>query len=151
MEAASFYERAGADGRFRATAATAGPWDPRAQHGGPPAALLASVVEACEPVVGLRLARITVELLGPVPVAEVVTRARVVRPGRRVRLVEASLEADGRPVALARAWQIASQADLLPPQPTPLPPERPTARPLRFLIRHLVASTLGLRTSEATI
>src|SRR5207237_8987655 len=97
---ASFYEPLDVSGHYRATAAPAGPWDPGAQHGGPPAALLATVVEACEPAAGFRLARITVELLSPVPVRDVVVRAGVVRPGRRVRLVEATMEADGRPVAL---------------------------------------------------
>lgn len=131
-DAASFYEPLGRDGHFRATAATAGPWDPRAQHGGPPSALLAAVLEACEPVIGLRLARITIELLGPVPVGDVVVQARVVRPGRRVRLLEASMEVDGRPVALGRAWQIASQPGLLVAPALEAPPERPGPEPLRF-------------------
>jgi len=130
--AASFYEPLDVSGGYRATAATAGPWDAGAQHGGPPAALLATVMEACEPVAGFRLARITVELLGPVPVRDVVVRAGVVRPGRRVRLVEATMEADGRPVALGRAWQIASQPDLMPAVPSSPPPERPAPRPVRF-------------------
>jgi Thioesterase-like superfamily len=120
-----FYEPLSEAGRYRATSATAGPWDPGAQHGGPPAALLATTIEQCEPLDGLRLARITVELLGPIPVGDVLVQARVVRPGRRVRLLEASLEAGGRPRALARAWQIVSQPDLVPPQPAPLPPALP--------------------------
>jgi hypothetical protein len=96
------------------------------QHGGPPAALLATVIEGCEPRAGFRLARITVELLAPIPVGEVRAEARVVRPGRRVRLVEATLEVDGRALALARAWQIASQPDVLPPRaPAELPPGLP--------------------------
>jgi Thioesterase-like superfamily len=109
-----YYEPLEGAGRFRATGATAGPWQAGMQHGGPPAALLATLIERCEPQPGLRLARITVELLGPVPVGELLVQARVARPGRRVRLVEAWLEVDGRTMALARAWQIATQADLLP-------------------------------------
>jgi hypothetical protein len=132
MQPACFYEPIGEPGRYRATAATVGPWDPRLQHGGPPTALLATAIEACEPLAGLRLARITVELLGPVPASDVVVQARVVRPGRRVRLVEAVLEADGKPAALARAWQIASQPELLPAQPVVPPPARPGPGPVRF-------------------
>jgi hypothetical protein len=52
----------------------------------------------------------------------------VIRDGRRVRLLEASLAADGKPVALARAWQIAANGeggvpvDLLPAhRPPPVP------------------------------
>ena len=49
------------------TALTVGPWDPGSQHGGAPSALLARAVEA-EPAPGpVRLARLTVELLRPVP------------------------------------------------------------------------------------
>jgi hypothetical protein len=132
MQPTCFYEPLGDAGRYRATGATAGPWDAAAQHGGPPAALVATAIEACEPVPGLRLARITVELLRPVPVSDVVVQARVVRPGRRVRLIEANLEADGQPVALARAWQIASQPDLLSPRPISPPPQLPAAGPVRF-------------------
>src|SRR6266516_4040779 len=98
MQPTCFYEPLGQAGHYRATAATAGPWDPGSQHGGPPAALLATAIEACDAVPGLRLARLTVELLRPVPVGEVVVQAHVLRPGRRVRLIEAQLEADGKPV-----------------------------------------------------
>jgi hypothetical protein len=130
MQPKCFYEPLGQGGRYRATAATPGPWDRASQHGGPPAALLATAIEACEPVPGLRLARITVELLRPVPVGDVVVQAQVVRPGRRVRLVEAGLEGDGNPVALARAWQIASQPDLLSAEPMSPPPDLPVPGPV---------------------
>ena len=42
------------------------------------------------------------------------------------------LEADGKPLALARAWQIASQPDLVSAQPTAPPPERPASGPVPF-------------------
>lgn len=111
--AAAFYEPLG-DGRFRATAATAGPWDPAAQHGGPPAALLGHTVEGCSPRPGMLVARMTLEILGPVPVGDVVTRARVSRPGRRVELVEAEMEAGGRLAVRAQAWRIAHAPEQLP-------------------------------------
>src|SRR4051812_46725121 len=67
---------------------TAGPWSLEAQHGGPPAALLGRAVEGLGAgVVG----RFTMDLLGPVPVGELGVSASVVRPGRSVSLVEASL------------------------------------------------------------
>jgi hypothetical protein len=129
---AAYYEPLDRPGAFRATGATLGPWEAGMQHGGPPAALLATVIEQCEPQAGLRLARITVELLGPVPVGELRVEARIARPGRRVRLVEASLEVAGRPMALARGWQIASQPGLVPRQAghelPPVLPEAPAPR-----------------------
>jgi hypothetical protein len=94
------------DGRWSSTVHTTGPWDPRFQHGGPPAALLGRAVEACEPRDDVLVARMTVEILGPVPVDEVAVRARVLRPGRSVELVEAVLSADGRDAARAAAWRV---------------------------------------------
>ncbi|MNP99811.1 hypothetical protein D3C85_124460 [compost metagenome] len=53
-----------------------GPWDPRAQHGGAPAALLAHIAERAAPGPGWQLARLTLELVKPVPVAPLTTRTQ---------------------------------------------------------------------------
>ena len=63
--------------------ATAGPWGPDSQHGGPPAALLTRAVETLprgERVIG----RFTMELLGPVPVAELRRHLRALPKGYEV-------------------------------------------------------------------
>lgn len=83
--------------RFAPTELARGPWDPDALHGGAPAALLARAVERL-PADGsdaMAVARLTYEFLRPVPLAPLVVRARVVRPGKRVQLVEAALLAAG--------------------------------------------------------
>jgi Acyl-CoA thioesterase C-terminal domain/Acyl-CoA thioesterase N-terminal domain len=105
------YYLPGPDGTFEPTAATESPWDPGAQHGGPPTALLAHVLRTRQQADGMRVARITSEFLGSIPRAPLTANASVIRDGRRVRLVEASLLADGRPVAVARAWQIATSGE----------------------------------------
>lgn len=97
----------GGDGTFESTAATAGPWSADSQHGGPPSALLAREFECTEPDPGQRLARLTVEILRPVPVIPLLVRARVVRPGRRVTLLEGAIEGGGETYLLARGWRIA--------------------------------------------
>lgn len=102
----TFYEPAGT-GTFVATPATAGPWSPQAQHGGPPSALAARAIESHEPEPGQRLARVTIDILRPVPVGKITLRARTVRPGRRVALIEAVIEADGQEVLHARGWRLA--------------------------------------------
>ena len=48
---------------------TRGPWDPTAQHAGPPSALLGRAIELCEPREGMRVGRMTIEILAPVPIA----------------------------------------------------------------------------------
>jgi hypothetical protein len=94
------------DGRWRGTVHTTGPWDERFQHGGPPSALLGRAIEQTEPREDVLVARLTVEILGPIPVGEVSLSSRVVRPGRSVELVEAVLSAAGRDVARATAWRV---------------------------------------------
>lgn len=102
----AFYVPAG-DGRFESTDATAGPWSPDAQHGGPPSALLAREVERTAADPRQRLARLAVEILRPLPVRPVRVHARVIRPGRRVTLLEGAIEVDGQACVLARGWRIA--------------------------------------------
>lgn len=112
------------DERYRATVHTTGPWDAAAQHGGPPSALLGRAVERCSPRPDMAVARVTVELLGAVPVGELQVNARVVRPGRSVELVEATLAAGGRDVARAYAWRVRStdqSVETTLPTPAPLP------------------------------
>ena len=87
---------------------TRGPWDPDAQHAGPPSALLARAIELCEPREGVRVGRMTVEILAPVPIAPLTLSASVVRPGRSVEMVEASLAGPDGDVMRARAWRLAA-------------------------------------------
>ena len=85
---------------------TSGPWDARAQHGGPPGALMGRAIERCAPRADMIVARITCEILGPIPVGELEVPARIARGGRSVELVEAVARADGRDVARATAWRV---------------------------------------------
>ena len=124
-----FFEPAGTDS-FVATPATAGPWSADAQHGGPPSALAARALEHHEPDDGQRLARVAVDILRPVPLGKITVRTRTVRPGRRVALLEAVLEADGQEVLQVRGWRIAIPAGRGPstpagPPPPPIPAEQP--------------------------
>lgn len=100
--------------RVVATGLTRGPWDDAAQHFGPPAALIGRALERCAPREDLRIARVTFEILKPVPIAALSVAARVARPGRSVELLDAELSADDGPVARASAWRIAVARDSAP-------------------------------------
>ena len=124
----TFYEPAGPD-CYSAMPATAGPWSPRAQHGGPPSALAALALERYQPDGRQRLARVAVDILRPVPVGTVCLRTRLVRPGRRVALLETVMEADGQEVLHARGWRIERPAGDVPvigadAAPPPVPAEQ---------------------------
>lgn len=90
---------------FRATELTRGPWSNEHQHAGPPAALLAHVLERDLPP-AMAVARLTVELLRPIPIALLRATPAVLRAGRKVQWLSADLAAaDG--TLLARAHAVA--------------------------------------------
>ena len=84
---------------------TRGPWDPTLLHGGPVAALFAELLQAesddeCQP------ARLTVDLIRPVPIAPLELTTTSVREGRRLDVREGVLRASGKPVARATLTSI---------------------------------------------
>ncbi len=83
------------EGRYTPTEYARGPWDPRAQHGGAPATLIAGAFERMEPGAELPFARLSFSFLRPVPLAPLTLTTRIVRPGRRVQELEAQLRAVG--------------------------------------------------------
>jgi acyl-Coa thioesterase superfamily protein/acyl-CoA thioesterase superfamily protein len=100
--AVAFYEPD--DDFFLATELTRGPWDPLAQHAGPPAALLGREIEKLDEAGEFQVGRIVFEILRPVPIGEVRIESRVLRPGKKVQLVEASLSGEGGELMRATAW-----------------------------------------------
>lgn len=93
--------------RFLATEHVGGAWDPREQHIAPSLGLLAHLVEQDRDerrADDLQLARVSFDILGPFLVGEVEAAVRVVRPGRTIELVEATLASEGRVVLMLRAW-----------------------------------------------
>ena len=128
----SFYEQDG--DRFVATEATRGPWDAGAQHAGPPAALIAREIEnlgggrtAGGQGSPAQVARMTYEILRSVPIAPVRVKAEVIRPGRRVELVAATLsDESGEPLIRAQGWRLRTeQVEFEQPPGFPDPPPGP--------------------------
>jgi hypothetical protein len=111
----AFYEPAG-DG-YDSTELTRGPWDPGAQHAGPPAALLGREIERLPDAGEFQIGRVTCEILRSVPIAPVRVAARILRPGRRVQLVQAELSDEaGEPLMRANAWRLRAAPVEIPPE-----------------------------------
>jgi hypothetical protein len=114
---------------FVPTPLTRGPWSPTAMHGGAPSALLAYLLARHDPGSASFIARLTVELLRPVPLEPLQAVARTIRPGKNVQWLEAALLVDGAEVASATALRLRPQAvdvdDAVSPTIAALPP--PTA------------------------
>lgn len=96
------------DSVFRVTGAdvatspyAAGPWDETMQHGSAPAALMIWAAERIETPVPMRIARLTLDLMRPVPVAPLTIATQVLRQGRKIQLCEVRLL--DRDVEVARA------------------------------------------------
>ena len=111
----SFYEPDG--DVYVATELTRGPWDPGAQHAGPPAALIGREIERLGggrigggDDAPAQVGRITYEILRPVPIGRLRVQAEVLRPGRRVEMVQATLsEEDGEPLIRAQGWRLRTE------------------------------------------
>jgi len=116
----AFYIRDGDE--FVASVHTRGPWSPRHQHGGPPAALLARAIEAAAP--GFVVVRITVDFLLPVPIDRLSVRVEPLRAGTKVRRLVARLLHGERVVAqaLAALARTVPVAIVSPADDPPLPP-----------------------------
>lgn len=104
-----------ADGdTFTPTEHARGPWDPRALHGGAPAALIAAAFERMQPGAELPFARLSFEFLRPVPMAPLKLSTRISRPGRRVQALEAELSAGDVTVCRASALRLVPSPEELP-------------------------------------
>jgi hypothetical protein len=119
----AFYEEIGDE--IIASELTRGPWDPGAQHAGPPSALLGRAIEAIDGGELFQIGRVTFEILRPVPIGPVRVAARVARPGRSVQMVEASLRGEDGDLMLAWAWRIRTAELDLPGRATELPAPPP--------------------------
>ncbi|HEY5822381.1 MAG TPA: thioesterase family protein [Propionibacteriaceae bacterium] len=108
----SYYRRIG-PGRFRPSAHTEGAWQPGEQHMAPVSGIVVHAIEqflSADPrLAELQLARITFEILGMIAADDFDVVVEVVRPGRTIALVEATLVVGGRPVIRARAWCLSRQ------------------------------------------
>jgi hypothetical protein len=128
----AFYRAAG--DIYSPSPATASPWDDRAQHGGPPSALLAWVFRANHLREDAIVARASIDFLGTIPRTPLRVRTRIIRPGARIELGEAVLGGrdDEREYLVGRFWRIRTAdiplpggraVDVLPPIP-PFQPQR---------------------------
>lgn len=93
----------------------AGPWDPTMQHGGAPSALIAREAEAFPAERPMRIARLTVDLMRPVPVAPLDIETEVLREGRKIQLLQVRLLASGKEVVRASVLRVRAESIDLPP------------------------------------
>lgn len=121
----AYFERTG-QSAFRAGEHTTGAWSLDEQHIGPALGLLVHAVELDRDRRrddALVIGRLSYDILGTIPVGEMDIAVRVVRAGRTIELVEATLSHNGRDTVLLRAWLMvtAPTAALAGTTLTPIP------------------------------
>ena len=96
----------------------AGPWDPTMQHGSAPASLAVWAAEAIPTQVPMRIARVSIDLMRPVPVKPLTLETEVLREGRKIQLCAVRLRADGVLAVAATVLKVRSKSETLPPDVT---------------------------------
>lgn len=107
----AFFERL-SDTRYLPTAHTSGAWNIHEQHIAPAIGLLAHHIErdAAARGHGFMIGRLSYDILGTIPIDAMDARVEVLRGGRTIELVEATLLHDGRAALRARAWLLRPNA-----------------------------------------
>lgn len=100
------------------TSLSSGPWDPQAQHGGAPAALLVHIAETAMADPAWQLSRLTLELIKPVPVAPLTVEQQLQQSGRSTARLTCDVYAGDVLVARAHALMVRGEA-FAPPAAIP--------------------------------
>jgi len=127
---------------FVPTEAARSPWSEHTLHAGPPAALIARAIEGIE---GDRwwVVRLTIDIMGEIPVVPLRVETALERSGRRVQLVEGRVTGPGgEPLLRAFAWRVRRTG------PLPLPPPVDTPPPMPPLPESLPPYDMEFRTYE---
>ncbi|MGZ6143066.1 MAG: thioesterase family protein [Myxococcales bacterium] len=119
----SFFLRDG--DRYLPTELTRGPWSGDAQHGGPPAALLGTLMERTERREDAMVTRATFEMLRPVPLSPLSLETRVLTAGRSVQVIGGVLSAGGQEILRGQVVRIRLAEVPIGEQPAPAPPPGP--------------------------
>jgi hypothetical protein len=115
----------------------AGPWDSSMQHGSAPAALVTWAAEAIPTPQPMQVARVTIDLMRPVPLTPLTIQSEVLREGRKIQLCAVRLLAGDVVVVGATILKIRTHAPPLPAEiadpPVELPgPDQSRPEPAQF-------------------
>lgn len=105
----SYFTRTG-PAQYTATHLTSGAWNPEEQHISPALGLITHLIETDRDTRrsdGLVIGRLSFDIFGVVPIGAFDYEVRIIRPGRTIELVEATLAHAGRTIVSTRAWLMA--------------------------------------------
>ncbi len=108
---------------FFSTLHTQGAWNPHEQHMAPASGLLVHAINTNHPREDVQLSQVTFEILGLIHGGLIEVTTEVIRPGRTIELIQATMSHNGRPAIRAFAWRLikSDTADVAGTHLNPLP------------------------------
>lgn len=94
---------------YRPTQHAQGAWRDNEQHMAPASGILAFELERFQPRPEMHYARISYDILGVIPLQDFTIETRLIRPGKTIELVEASLRCQDKTAIVARAWRLITE------------------------------------------
>ncbi len=94
---------------YQPTEHAQGAWNEHEQHMAPATGVITAELEQYLPQDNMRIARISLDILGLIPLDEFTITTRSLRPGKTIELIEAVMSSGGRDCIIARAWRLITQ------------------------------------------
>lgn len=106
MMSQHYFTRTG-ENTFAPTIHCEGAWSPEDYHFASLAGLVVHVAERSRPAGDTKkLARVSYDILGRLPLAEATVEVETLRPGRKIELVQVTVKLAGRDAIIARIWYL---------------------------------------------
>ncbi|AMT97804.1 MULTISPECIES: thioesterase family protein [Psychrobacter] len=94
---------------YQPTKHAQGAWNEHEQHMAPATGVLTAELNGYAPQHNMRIARISLDILGLIPLDDFTITTRCIRPGKTIELIEAVMSSRGRDAIIARAWRLMTQ------------------------------------------
>lgn len=91
---------------YQPTQHAQGAWNPHEQHMAPASGVITHELERFMPRDDMLIGRIGLDIFGLISLTEFTVTTEMLRPGRTIELVQATLEAEGKTCIVARAWRM---------------------------------------------
>lgn len=92
--------------QYKSTIHAQGAWNEHEQHMAPATGILCAELEQFSPREGMRIGRISLDIFGLIHFGEFDIHTSVIRAGRTIELIEATMSAKGKTCIVARAWRM---------------------------------------------
>ncbi|WP_180042997.1 MULTISPECIES: thioesterase family protein [unclassified Acinetobacter] len=94
---------------YQSTLLAQGAWNEHEQHMAPATGIICAELDRFMPRQGMRIGRISLDILGLIPAGEFSIITKVIRPGKTIELIESEMQAQGKSCIVARTWRMMTQ------------------------------------------